>query len=69
MILVLGVVFSSRTVERQTRLLLVPQSNGKNYDPLPVSPPKTSLLKFDWSEYGRIDPFECPGPFWETGRT
>jgi len=40
-----------------------------NYDPLPVSPPMTSLLRFDWSEFGRIDPFECPGPFWETGRT
>jgi REP element-mobilizing transposase RayT len=39
------------------------------YDPLPVSPPTTSLLGFGWSEYGRIDPFECPGPFWQTGRT
>jgi REP element-mobilizing transposase RayT len=33
-----------------------------NYEPLPVSPPKTSLLRFDWSEFGRIDPHERPGP-------
>jgi REP-associated tyrosine transposase len=39
------------------------------YDPLPVSPPQTGLLSSGWTEYGLIDPFECPGPFWETGRT
>ena len=30
------------------------------YEPLPVSPPKTSLLREGWREHGRIDPFEVP---------
>jgi REP element-mobilizing transposase RayT len=30
--------------------------------PLPVSPPETSLLRWQWTRFGRIDPFECPGP-------
>ena len=34
------------------------------YKPLPVSPPQTALLRSRWQEYGRIDPFECPGPLW-----
>jgi hypothetical protein len=29
---------------------------------LPVSPPETSLLRWQWTRFGRIDPFECPGP-------
>jgi len=32
------------------------------YKPLPVSPPTTSLLTSRWTRFGRIDPFECPGP-------
>jgi len=32
------------------------------YDPLPVSAPRTSLLRSDWKRFGRIDVFECPGP-------
>jgi hypothetical protein len=32
------------------------------YVPLPVSPPGTSLLRWQWTRFGRIDPFECPGP-------
>ncbi len=32
------------------------------YEPLPVSPPRTKLLRFDWELFGRIDPDECPGP-------
>jgi REP element-mobilizing transposase RayT len=34
----------------------------KDYDPLPVSPPQTQLLKFDWQEFGLISPYEVPGP-------
>jgi REP element-mobilizing transposase RayT len=32
------------------------------YAPLPVSPPATRLLQSHWLRYGRIDPFERPGP-------
>jgi hypothetical protein len=35
-----------------------------NYNPLPVSPPKTRLLCDDWKPFGLIDPHECPGPLW-----
>lgn len=31
-------------------------------DPLPVSRPRTELLRFDWELFGLIDPFEVPGP-------
>ena len=34
------------------------------YEPLPVSPPRTDLLRTEWRRYGAIDPFECPGPKW-----
>ena len=30
------------------------------YVPLPVSPPRTSLLRSDWQWYGLIDPWEMP---------
>jgi REP element-mobilizing transposase RayT len=33
-----------------------------DYIPLPTSPPRTSLLKYDWRRYGLIDLFERPGP-------
>ncbi len=32
------------------------------YEPLPVSPPSTALLRSEWKRFGRIDVFECPGP-------
>jgi REP element-mobilizing transposase RayT len=32
--------------------------------PLPVSPPQTALLKWQFERFGRIDPYECPGPHW-----
>ena len=32
--------------------------------PLPVSPPRTWLLREGWKRYGAIDPQECPGPLW-----
>ncbi len=32
------------------------------YEPLPVSRPQTALLRSGWQEFGRIDPYECPGP-------
>ncbi|MEO7094560.1 MAG: hypothetical protein ABI175_14990 [Polyangiales bacterium] len=32
------------------------------YVPLPASPPRTSLLRWEWKRYGLIDPFEVPGP-------
>ena len=35
-----------------------------DYNPLPVSPPQTRLLREDWKRFGRIDPHECPGPLW-----
>ena len=34
------------------------------YKPLPVSPPKTWLLRDGWKRHGEIDPQECPGPLW-----
>jgi REP element-mobilizing transposase RayT len=33
-----------------------------NYDPLPVTRPRTSLLVFDWQSYGLIGTHETPGP-------
>ncbi len=33
-----------------------------DYTPLPVSPPVTSLLQFDWQQFGLIDLHETPGP-------
>lgn len=30
----------------------------------PVSPPRTELLRSAWLQFGRIDPFEVPGPRW-----
>jgi len=32
------------------------------YRPLPVTPPATALLRSRWARFGRLDPFECPGP-------
>lgn len=32
------------------------------YDPLPVSPPTTSLLCSEWRTFGAIELFETPGP-------
>jgi len=34
----------------------------QSHDPLPVSPPQTALLKSGWQEFGRISPYEVPGP-------
>ncbi|HEY1552529.1 MAG TPA: transposase [Kofleriaceae bacterium] len=34
----------------------------EGYAPLPVSPPRTQLLVFDWQQFGRIDVYEQPGP-------
>jgi REP element-mobilizing transposase RayT len=34
-------------------------------DGLPVTPPRTQLLVFDWEWHGLIDPFEVPGPLHE----
>jgi REP element-mobilizing transposase RayT len=36
----------------------------RNYDPLAVSAPKTSLFKFDWQNYGLIQTWEKPGPLY-----
>jgi REP element-mobilizing transposase RayT len=33
------------------------------YTPLPVSPPKTYMLREGWKEYGRIDPRERPATY------
>lgn len=33
------------------------------YEPLPVSAPRTSLLRDEWKEFGLIRHDECPGPF------
>ena len=40
------------------RRFLVPAG----YSPLPVSPPATARLRSQWTRFGRIDAFECPGP-------
>jgi REP element-mobilizing transposase RayT len=32
------------------------------YAPLPVSEPDTDLLRSGWMRFGRVDPFERPGP-------
>jgi REP element-mobilizing transposase RayT len=34
----------------------------EGYEPLPVSAPRTGLLRSEWKRFGRIDVFECPGP-------
>ena len=34
----------------------------EGYIPLPVSPPRTSLLQHEWKRYGLIDLYELPGP-------
>jgi putative transposase len=34
------------------------------YEPLPVSPAKTALLRSGWARYGPLDPMEQPGPLW-----
>lgn len=34
------------------------------YEPLPVSPPRTSLLREDWKLYGLISHDETPGPIY-----
>ncbi len=34
----------------------------KAYNPLPVSPPRTALLRSGWQEFGRLSPYETPGP-------
>ena len=34
------------------------------HEPLPVARPRTWLLRVGWTSYGRIDPFERPGPIW-----
>ena len=36
----------------------------RNYDPLAVSAPKTSLFKFDWQNHGLIQTWEKPGPIY-----
>jgi REP element-mobilizing transposase RayT len=35
-----------------------------NYAPLPVATPTTQLLRTDWLRFGRLEPFEVPGPPW-----
>jgi REP element-mobilizing transposase RayT len=35
-----------------------------DYVPLPVAPPTTPLLRTEWLRYGRLEPFEVPGPIW-----
>jgi REP element-mobilizing transposase RayT len=39
----------------------VRQTQPPSHGFLPVSPPRTILLTFDWEWYGLIDPFEVPG--------
>lgn len=34
------------------------------HPPWPVSPPQTDLLRYSWLQFGRLDPFEVPGPIW-----
>jgi putative transposase len=34
------------------------------YVPLPMSEPRTALLRSEWKQHGLIDPFERPGPWW-----
>jgi hypothetical protein len=36
--------------------------SDRSAEELPVSPPRTQLLSFDWQWFGLIDPFEVPGP-------
>jgi REP element-mobilizing transposase RayT len=35
-----------------------------SYVPLPVSAPITQLLRTEWLRFGRLEPFEVPGPLW-----
>ena len=39
-----------------------PPPRDCDFQPLPVSPPRTRLLRFDWELHGLIDPWEMPGP-------
>jgi REP element-mobilizing transposase RayT len=34
------------------------------FEPLPVSPPHTQLLRIGWLRHGLLDPFAKPGPTW-----
>jgi hypothetical protein len=38
-----------------------PDDSFGRFPPLPVSQPRTSLLRIDWTWYGLIDPWEVPG--------
>ena len=40
----------------------------RDYEPFPVSPAKTWLLRDGWRRYGLIDPHECPGPLEHSAR-
>jgi REP element-mobilizing transposase RayT len=35
-----------------------------DYSPLPVSPPRTWLMRDGWAFDGPLDPFHAPGPLW-----
>jgi REP element-mobilizing transposase RayT len=36
----------------------------EGYIPLPASPPRTSLLRFEWKQFGLLDPYARPGPLY-----
>jgi putative transposase len=36
----------------------------EGYVPLPVSPPRSALLRAGWMQHGRLDPWAKPGPVW-----
>ncbi len=52
-----GVTFTGWSTPMQFKL-------PREYEPLPVSSPRTSLLVSDWMQFGLLDPFEVPGPVW-----
>lgn len=37
--------------------------SSPDYEPLPVSPPQTHLLREGWKQFGLIDPFERPATY------
>ncbi|MBA3405643.1 MAG: transposase [Gemmatimonadaceae bacterium] len=37
-------------------------TSAETWEPLPVSPPRTSLLRVEWQWFGLLDPFFRPGP-------
>lgn len=54
--------FQGWTESLRRRIAMTRLPADHDFEPLPVSQPRTRLLRFDWEWHGLIDPFETPGP-------